>query len=69
MEKFGRKVVLKNGMEQLDWQFIGKIGGPIRWTNLMGICLNNQEHKLGVKFGELGSQILWKMGGQFGWKY
>ena len=50
-----RKIVLKNGMEQLNCHFLllekldDQFGEQIYWE----IWLNNQVHKLSVNFGEI----------------
>ena len=69
METFGRKVVLKNGMEQLNWQFVGKIGWPIWWINLMGNLFEQSGAQIGCKiwWNNWVQKCFGIMGGQFGW--
>ena len=68
VDKFGRKVLLKNCLEQLNLveNFYGKV------------CWNNQVHKLGVQFSEIiglnnlmekfGDNLGTKLGVQFSFK-
>ena len=62
--------VFKNGMEQLNWQFVGKIGWPIKWTNLIENLFEQSGEKIvcTIWWNNWVNKYCWKMGGQFGWK-